>query len=844
MGFATVYPLVSARAVARPFTYEVPDDVGCGAVVSVPFGRSRVRGVVVSTGEPPPAGVEAAPIAAVLDELPPALVELALWLARYYGSTPARALELVAPRRRARRGEPRETPAGLVGEPAPAELTPEQSAAVASIVAAMDAGGGRYLLYGATGSGKTEVYLQACAAALERGLGAIVLVPEIALTPQAVGRFRARFGTRIALLHSGLTEAARRDERERIASGEARVVVGARSAVFAPVRGLGLVCVDEEHDASYKQESDPRYDARTVAAKRASLEGAVAVFGSATPRPESWAALERLELGGRLGGKLPPVRVVDLRRERGYPLSAPLLAELGDIAEKGGKAILLLNRRGLIPAIHCRTCGVTRRCPNCDVALVLHGSGELRCHHCGHGEPAPELCPECGSAELARLGAGTQRLERELAARLPELELVRLDADSRDPSAALERFAATDRAVLLGTQMVAKGHHFKGVSLAAVVDADTGLALPDFRAEERTFQLLTQLAGRSGRDAPGRVLIQTFQPDARPVELAARHDVGRFLAGELERREALGYPPFRHLIRIVVSGPEADAPMQALQELKAALTFPGTGRSPPPGDGSRRRRSARAGAAPAAARTPSRAARRQDRPAGSPRGPCCRRRLLRPLRRCGRRALPPWSTSIRRASEYTDLGVSEEHGQVIDEELSAENEARRRLALAQIRQWPDPVLKLRAEEVEDFDDDLRRLVARMQALMADAHGVGLAGNQAGVLRRLFVFRIEGEDEARAAVNPAIVDASEELETADEGCLSLQGVLVPVERPRAVTLEAHDAEGTPFRLELEGLAARVVQHELDHLDGVLILERTTPEARREAMAALRPQPILG
>ena len=571
MGFATVYPLVSARAVARPFTYEVPDDVGCGAVVSVPFGRSRVRGVVVSTGEPPPLGVEAAPIGAVLDELPPALVELALWLARYYGSTPARALELVAPRRRARRGEPRATPAGLVGEPAPAELTPEQSAAVAAIVGAMDAGGGRYLLYGATGSGKTEVYLQACAAALERGLGAIVLVPEIALTPQAVGRFRARFGARIALLHSGLTEAARRDERERIASGEARVVVGARSAVFAPVRGLGLVCVDEEHDASYKQESDPRYDARTVAAKRASLEGAVAVFGSATPRPESWAALERLELGGRLGGKLPSVRVVDLRRERGYPLSAPLLAELGDVAEKGGKAILLLNRRGLIPAIHCRTCGVTRRCPNCDVALVLHGSGELRCHHCGHGEPAPELCPECGSAELARLGAGTQRLERELAARLPELELIRLDADSRDPSAALERFAATDRAVLLGTQMVAKGHHFKGVSLAAVVDADTGLALPDFRAEERTFQLLTQLAGRSGRDAPGRVLIQTFQPDARPVELAARHDVGRFLAGELERREALGYPPFRHLLRIVVSGPEADAPMQALQELKAAL---------------------------------------------------------------------------------------------------------------------------------------------------------------------------------------------------------------------------------------------------------------------------------
>jgi primosomal protein N' (replication factor Y) len=570
MAFASVYPLVSARAVARAFTYEVPDGVGKGSVVSVPFGRSTARGVVVGLEEAAPLGVKVAPVAGVLDELPPALVDLALWIAEYYGSTPARALELVAPRIRARRGERRRVVSGLAGEPEPAQLTPEQEAALSRIVAAVDAGSGRFLLYGATGSGKTEVYLQACAAALERGLGAIVLVPEIALAPQTVGRVRARFGDRIAVLHSGLTEAERRDERERIQTGEARVVVGARSAVFAPMRGLGLIVVDEEHDASYKQESDPRYDARTVAAKRASLEGAVAVFGSATPRPETWAALERLELGGRLVGKLPPVRVVDLRREAGYPLSAPLLAELGKVAESGGKAILLLNRRGLAPAIHCRTCGVTRRCPNCDIALTLHADG-LHCHHCGYQEPSPELCPECGSAALARIGAGTQRLERELAARLPELELIRLDADTRDPSAALEHFAAADRAVLLGTQMVAKGHHFENVALAAVVDADTGLALPDFRAEERTFQLLTQLAGRSGRDAPGRVVIQTFQPDARPVELAARHDVDRFLGGELERREALGYPPYSHLVRVVASGPEPEAPMRALAELKVAL---------------------------------------------------------------------------------------------------------------------------------------------------------------------------------------------------------------------------------------------------------------------------------
>src|SRR5207237_2641179 len=227
------------------------------------------------------------------------------------------------------------------------------------------------------------------------------------------------------------------------------------------------------------------------------------------------------------------------------------------------------------PALHCRACGLTPRCGFCDVALVLHGDGRLRCHHCGWSEPAPEVCQSCGSVELARLGAGTQRLERELARRVPELERIRLDADAvARPGAlaeALGRFSRAQGAVLLGTQMVAKGHHFAGVDLAAVVNADTGLGLPDFRAEERTFQLLTQLAGRSGRDAPGRVLVQTFQPDARPVELAARHDVPRFLAGELERRRALGYPPFRHLVRIVVAGHDADTPLRALEELRSGL---------------------------------------------------------------------------------------------------------------------------------------------------------------------------------------------------------------------------------------------------------------------------------
>jgi primosomal protein N' (replication factor Y) len=577
--YASVYPLVTARALAREFTYEIPDDVGPGAVVEVRFGNSKQRGVVTEVDVQPPKGIDTSPVERVVEELPRPLVELALWVADYYGSTPGRALTLVAPVQRKARGtrpQPAERDA-LTGEAEPAELSATQQASLERITAALDAGeSANFLLYGATGSGKTEVYLQACATALQRNRGAIVLVPEIALTPQALGRFRARFGERIAVLHSALSEAERRDERARIASGEAPIVVGARSAVFAPVPRLGIICVDEEHDASYKQESDPRYDARTVAAKRAALEGAVAVFGSATPRPESWGTLERLNLGGRLAGPLPPVRVVDLRREAGYPLSAPLLAELGAIEEHGGKAILLLNRRGIAPALHCRACGTTMRCDNCDVALVLHGDHRLRCHHCGHTEPEPETCAACGSTEIARLGAGTQRLERELEAKLPELERIRLDADAVEKpgalAAALTRFAEADRVVLVGTQMVAKGHHFSGVALAAVVDADTGLGMPDFRAEERTFQLLTQLAGRSGRDAPGRVLVQTFQPDSRAIELAARHDVERFLNSELDRRRLLGYPPFSHLVRIVVSGPDSDAPLQALSEVKEGLT--------------------------------------------------------------------------------------------------------------------------------------------------------------------------------------------------------------------------------------------------------------------------------
>jgi primosomal protein N' (replication factor Y) (superfamily II helicase) len=578
--FAEVFPLVTARALARAFTYRVPDEVERGDIVSIRLGARSVRGVVVEVGVEPPRGVDISDAGDVVDRVPAPLVELAIWLADYYGSTPARALALVAPVSAKRRGEPREPSLreALGGEPEPDELTKAQREAVDRISAALEAGGGHVLLHGPTGSGKTEVYLQAAGIALERDRGVIVLVPEIALTPQTVGRFRARFGDAVAVIHSALTDAERRDERARISQGAARIVVGARSAVFAPVARLGLVVVDEEHDASFKQESDPRYDARTVAAKRAALEGAVAVYGSATPRAESWARLDRLALPARIGAPMPTVKLVDLRREAGYPLSAPLLAELTAVAERGGRAILLLNRRGMSGAIHCRSCGVTRRCPSCDIALTLHADSRLHCHHCGYTEPMPEACPACGSVELARIGAGTQRLDAELERRVPRLERIRLDADTAArPGAlreALERFSSANSAALIGTQMVAKGHHFPGVEVAAVVDTDSGLAFPDFRSEERTFQLVTQLAGRSGRDAPGRVLVQTFQPDATPFAYAVRHDVAGYLAHELVRREELSYPPFSHLVALVVSGPDPDPVDRVLRELRGALDSP------------------------------------------------------------------------------------------------------------------------------------------------------------------------------------------------------------------------------------------------------------------------------
>jgi primosomal protein N' (replication factor Y) len=449
-------------------------------------------------------------------------------------------------------------PADAVGP----RLTAEQRTALAALERALGgdpAAPRAHLLHGVTGSGKTEVYLAAVEGALARGRGAIVLVPEIGLTPQAVARFQARLGDRIAILHSGLPPGQRYDEWRRLRDGEATVCVGPRSAVFAPVARLGLVVIDEEHDPSYKQEGDPCYDARAVARRRAADADAVLLAGTATPRPETWLELPRLTLAQRVDGRsLPPVELVDMR-SRGPgagPLHPATLEALEAVRSRGEKAIVLINRRGFAPWLTCRSCGHHWSCPNCDVSLITHrGRGRLVCHHCAHAEPLPGVCSECGSTTLARAGAGTERVEGILRERLDPLAVLRLDSDTAGGHGGhgeiLRRFADPGGAVLVGTQMVGKGHDFPEVTLSVILDADSTLRFPDFRAGERTFATVAQLAGRSGRGASGgRVIVQTLAPEAPSIRHAARHDAPGFIAGELERRRELRYPPYSHLVRV------------------------------------------------------------------------------------------------------------------------------------------------------------------------------------------------------------------------------------------------------------------------------------------------------
>jgi primosomal protein N' (replication factor Y) len=456
-------------------------------------------------------------------------------------------------------------------------FTDEQNAAVAAIC-----GDGKFdefrsiVLHGITGSGKTEVYVESIASVIGVGKRALLLLPEIALTPQLVGIFRARFGDRVAVLHSALSEGERFDQWRRIRRGEVNVVIGARSAIFAPIEELGIVVVDEEHDGSFKQDSGVRYHARDLALVRGQMVKAVVVLGSATPSLES---LQRTRLGKSqrvtlmtrpTGQPLPEVSIIDMRDvprdHRGKPplLSPRLRKELALVAEAGQQAILFLNRRGHSTIVVCQSCGTSWECPHCEVTLTYHRSlDRLRCHYCDYGHDLPDQCEGCGSPEWLLLGAGTEKITEQLELELKGLRILRLDRDTAQGGGLrdiIRSFRDGEADVLVGTQMVTKGHDFSNVTLVGVVMADLSLRIPDFRSGERTFQLLAQVAGRAGRgDVLGRVLIQTYNPDHPVIQAARKHDYGRFAEAELPARLALHYPPFGHLIALRFEGADLDA---------------------------------------------------------------------------------------------------------------------------------------------------------------------------------------------------------------------------------------------------------------------------------------------
>lgn len=466
-------------------------------------------------------------------------------------------------------------------------LTEAQANALSRLATAIDSKAHRgFLLFGVTGSGKTEVYLQALRRVIEQGRQGIVLVPEIALTPQTVARFKARFA-RVAVLHSNLTDAERHRQWRTIQSGEIDVVVGARSAIFAPFPNLGLIVVDEEHEGTFKQQNSPRYDAREAARARARIERAVLVLGSATPAIETYARarngrLELLKLPARVGGgSFPETFLADLRQTQHVPgrvriLTDRLRSALIQVRARNEQSILFLNRRGYATAAICRTCGGPIQCKFCDIVLVYHRKiNRILCHYCGHEEVLPPVCGECrGPFRLA--GFGTERIEEEVRQFLPDARCARMDSDTMRVRGAhdvvLSKFRRGEIDVLIGTQMIAKGLDFPNVTLVGIVAADSTLHLPDYRAAERTFSLVAQVAGRAGRgEKSGLVIVQTQSPDHFAIRLAVRHDYERFAEAELDARRRDGYPPFGHLARVVVQGPKEDEVVEAARALRAHI---------------------------------------------------------------------------------------------------------------------------------------------------------------------------------------------------------------------------------------------------------------------------------
>jgi len=583
--------------VDRPFSYGIPEamdgDIEVGKRVWVPFGRRRVVGYTLDILDKPQIE-NVRPIESVIDAEPiisRELLSLAEWVSRYYVCSRGEAIDAAIP------GVPKKGATGVRPKKALRDKrykkshdlppTEEQRRALAEITASLEKGEHRvFLLHGITASGKTEVYIQAIRYALERGKSSIVLIPEISLTPQTIERFKSRFGNNVAVMHSGLAGSKRFGEYKKIKSGAARIVVGARSAVFSPVSDLGLVIVDEEHETSYKQENTPRYHARETAIKRCGLTGGTVILGSATPSLESYLKAKKgeyrlIELKKRIkDAALPKVHIIDMRRElcqRHYAtiFSRALKEKIEHIMAGGRQAILFLNRRGFSTFIHCRKCGTVLRCKRCDVVMVYHYSKKkLICHYCNWSTDPPEICPLCNEFYVKYFGMGTERVESELHRYFPEGRIERMDTDTTKKRGShdkvLARFKRHSVNILVGTQMIAKGLDFPKVTLVGVISADTTLNLPDFRASERTFNLLTQVAGRAGRgDDGGEVIIQTYTPHHYAVTSASGHDYSAFYKREIETRRELDLPPFVNIIRVIVRSRKQEKAAEASKRLAA-----------------------------------------------------------------------------------------------------------------------------------------------------------------------------------------------------------------------------------------------------------------------------------
>jgi primosomal protein N' (replication factor Y) len=582
----------------QTFTYRRDEkgDAAVGKRAMAPFGRREVLGYIIGERDSLPAGVNEAGIKAVRRVVDKETlfdkqdIDLAQWIAAYYLCSLGQALSAMIPSGR-RPGSYPSLPNDDENEiaAAPLELSGEQQRALDAIIGAERAahsntkknpasGTEMFYLYGITGSGKTEVFLRAAEYMMKAGKSVLYLVPEISLTHQTAEAIGKRFGTAAATLHSGMSGANRLTEWMRIKSGEVRIVVGPRSAVFAPVRNLGLIIIDEEHDGSYKSGNTPRYHARQCAMHRCSAEGALVVMGSATPSAEAWklmgdGVIKRLDLSRRLsGGKPPEIKAVSLEHTEGC-LTAELKEEIRKTAQMGRQTILFLNRRGFAYFYRCPSCGFELSCRHCSVSLTYHKSkGRAICHYCGYSEIPPTACPQCGSLEAGFTGFGTEMIEEEVRRTFPELRIRRADADSTSKKGSLEETLGMFRAgftdILLGTQMVAKGLNFPGVRLVGVILADTGLHLPDFRAAERTFSLIVQVAGRAGRYFPdGKVIVQTFRSSDPVITRSCALDVEGFFAAELAQRKILGFPPWSRLIRFTVRSRDADKADKAISRL-------------------------------------------------------------------------------------------------------------------------------------------------------------------------------------------------------------------------------------------------------------------------------------